>query len=236
MSFSYARVLLSAGVSMGFPSSGCQKGVEFKGVAFVMVLVVLTILAALENTLSPCPPCACPTQGNREATVTVLAVSTLMAVSVVTANPLKLNPPFSDILSWGSIAGAPCISWTQTPGIDLFSWEMQYKLKPNKPQTQKREKLTSRLLTSEPKTLLSLLFHFLPPFFPSPFPLLFSFLPPFSPSFPPFIPTSPLSPPSFRPSFPPSFFPSFRPSFRPSFPPSFPASGRVAWMLANIDQ
>ena len=31
--------------------------------------------------------------------MTVLAVSAVVAVSVVTATPLKLNPPLSDILS-----------------------------------------------------------------------------------------------------------------------------------------
>ena len=36
---------------------------------------------------------------HNEATVAVLAVSAVMAVSVMTATPLKLNPPFSVILT-----------------------------------------------------------------------------------------------------------------------------------------
>ena len=55
-------------------------------------MTVLAVLAVLENTL----PFFCwsyKTQ-EKEATVTVLAVSAGMAVSVVTATPLKLNPPF----------------------------------------------------------------------------------------------------------------------------------------------
>ena len=76
--------------------SGSRKGgVEFKGVAFMTVLAVLTVLASLESTL----PSVCLSYKiqHSEATVavfTVLAVSAVMAVSVVTATPLKLNPPF----------------------------------------------------------------------------------------------------------------------------------------------
>ena len=46
-----------------------ERGVELRGVAFMIVLAVLAVL-------------------------TVLTVSALLAVSVVTANPLELNPPF----------------------------------------------------------------------------------------------------------------------------------------------
>ena len=58
------------------------------------VLTVLTVLAVPENTL---PSCLSYKIQHDEATVavlTVLAVSAVMAVSVMTATPLKLNPPF----------------------------------------------------------------------------------------------------------------------------------------------
>ena len=60
-------------------------GLSLRGVAFVMVLAVL------ESTL----PSLCLSQiiQDKEAAVTVLAVSAVMAVSVVTATPLKLDPP-----------------------------------------------------------------------------------------------------------------------------------------------
>ena len=70
-------------------SGSPKRGVEFKGVT---VLAVLTVSAVLESTLL----LSYKIQHN-EATVavlTVLAVSAVMAVSVVTATPLKLNPPF----------------------------------------------------------------------------------------------------------------------------------------------
>ena len=59
------------------------------------VLVVLTVLAVLESTL----PSLCLSYKIQcqETIVTVLAVSAVSAVagvSVVTATPLKLNPPF----------------------------------------------------------------------------------------------------------------------------------------------
>ena len=59
------------------------------------VLAVLTVLAVRESTL----PSFClsyQTQHNEAtvAVVTVLAVSAVMAVSFMTATPLKLNPPF----------------------------------------------------------------------------------------------------------------------------------------------
>ena len=58
-------------------------------------MTVLTVLAVLESTL----PSYCFSYKIqcREAALTVLtvsAVSAVVAVSVVTATPLKLNPPF----------------------------------------------------------------------------------------------------------------------------------------------
>ena len=64
-------------------------GLSLRGVAF------MTVLAALESTL-PSFSLSYKIQ-HTEVTVavlTVLAVSAVMAVSVVTATPLKLNPPF----------------------------------------------------------------------------------------------------------------------------------------------
>ena len=58
-------------------------------------LAVLTVLAVLESTLPSC--CLSYRIQHNEATVavlTVLAVSAVVAVSVMTATPLKLNPPF----------------------------------------------------------------------------------------------------------------------------------------------
>ena len=62
---------------------------ELRGVAFMTVLAVLTVLAALDSAL-PSFCLSLKIQYN-EAVLTVLAV---MAVSVMTATPLKLNPPF----------------------------------------------------------------------------------------------------------------------------------------------
>ena len=64
-------------------------GLSLRGVAF---MTVLTVLAVLESTL----PSFCWSYKiqDKEATVTVLAVSAVVAVSVMTAPPLKLNPPF----------------------------------------------------------------------------------------------------------------------------------------------
>ena len=58
----------------------------------MMVLAVLRVLAVLESTL----PSFCLSYKiqHNEAAVAVLTVSTVMAVSVMTATPLKLNPPF----------------------------------------------------------------------------------------------------------------------------------------------
>ena len=52
----------------------------------------MTVLAVLKSTL----PSFCPSYKIQcqETTVTVLAVSAVVAVPVVTATPLKLNPPF----------------------------------------------------------------------------------------------------------------------------------------------
>ena len=71
-------------------------GLGLRGVAFMTVSAVLTVLAVLESTL----PSFCLSYKTQcqEATVTVmtvLAVSAVVAVSVVTATPLKLKPPFS---------------------------------------------------------------------------------------------------------------------------------------------
>ena len=69
-------------------------GLSLTGVAFMAVLTVLTVLAVLESTLPSF--CFSYKLQDREAAVTVLtlsAVSAVMAVSVVTATPLKLTPP-----------------------------------------------------------------------------------------------------------------------------------------------
>ena len=63
-----------------------QGGLSLRGVAF---MTVLAVLAVLESTLpSFCLPYTMQCQ---ETTMTALAV---VAVSFVTATPLKLNPPF----------------------------------------------------------------------------------------------------------------------------------------------
>ena len=59
------------------------------------VLAVLSVLAVLESTLpSVCLPYKIQHNEATVAVLTVLAVSAVMAVSVMTATPLKLNPPF----------------------------------------------------------------------------------------------------------------------------------------------
>ena len=65
---------------------------SLRGVAFMTALVVLTVLAVLESTL----PSFCLSYKihHNVAVLTVWAVSAVMAVSVMTATPLKLNPPF----------------------------------------------------------------------------------------------------------------------------------------------
>ena len=67
-------------------------GLSLRGVALLTVLAVLTVSAVLKNTL-PSFRWSYKTQ-DKEATVTVLTVLAVLAVSVVTATPLKLNPPF----------------------------------------------------------------------------------------------------------------------------------------------
>ena len=65
------------------------------------VLAVLTGLAVLESTLrSFCLSCKIQ---DEEATVTVLMVLAVMAVSVMAATLLKLNPPFSVIPDFRSV-------------------------------------------------------------------------------------------------------------------------------------
>ena len=59
------------------------------------ILAVLTVLAVLEGTLpSFCLSYKIQCQETTVTVLTVLAVSAVVAVSVVTATPLKLNPPF----------------------------------------------------------------------------------------------------------------------------------------------
>ena len=62
----------------------------------MMVLAVLTVLAVLESTLpSFCLSSKMQCQETPVMVLRVLAVSAVVAVSVVTATPLKLKPPFS---------------------------------------------------------------------------------------------------------------------------------------------
>ena len=68
-------------------------GLGLRGVAFMTVLAGLTVLAVLENTLRSF--CLSYKIQDEKAAVTVLAVSAVVSISVVTATPLKLNPPFS---------------------------------------------------------------------------------------------------------------------------------------------
>ena len=74
-------------------------GLSLRGVAFMTVFAVLTVLAVLETQWrAPCSPFAGPAKttgqrGNLDG-FEVLAVWAVMAVSVVTANPVKPNPPF----------------------------------------------------------------------------------------------------------------------------------------------
>ena len=66
--------------------SGCRL-ILLRGVAFMTVLVIL------ESSL-PSFPYPANTQ-DQEATMTVLAVLVILAVSVMVVARLKLNPPFS---------------------------------------------------------------------------------------------------------------------------------------------
>ena len=54
-------------------------------------MTVLAVLAVLESTLPSC--CLSYKIQHNEATVVVLTVSAVVAVSVMTATPLKPNPP-----------------------------------------------------------------------------------------------------------------------------------------------
>ena len=70
-------------------------GLSLRGVAFMSVLAALTVLAVLENTLpSFCFAYKIQCREVTVAVLTVLAVSAVVAVLVMTATPLKLNPPF----------------------------------------------------------------------------------------------------------------------------------------------
>ena len=58
-------------------------------------MAVLTVLAVVENALpSVCLPYKIQHNEATVAVLTVLAVLAVMTVSVMTATPLKLNPPF----------------------------------------------------------------------------------------------------------------------------------------------
>ena len=84
------------------PLSGCRKRrVELRGVAFMTVLAVWTVLAVLQGLdgfggSAGCLALLCLSYKiqDQEATVTVLAVSAVMAVSVMTAIPLNSTPLF----------------------------------------------------------------------------------------------------------------------------------------------
>ena len=66
-----------------------EKGVEFKGGSFMMVLAVLTVVAVLESILPYfCLSYKIP-RGSRDG----FGGLAVVAVSVVMATPLKLNPP-----------------------------------------------------------------------------------------------------------------------------------------------
>ena len=79
-------------------SASQKRGLSFRGVAFMTLLVVLKVLAVLESTL----PSGCLSYKiqDTEATVavlTVLAVSAVVVVSVMTAMPtLNSTPLFRD--------------------------------------------------------------------------------------------------------------------------------------------
>ena len=71
-------------------------GLGLRGVAFMTVLAVLTVL---ESTLpSFCLSYKIQYQETTVTVLTVLAVLAVVAVAEVTATPLKLNPPFFVIL------------------------------------------------------------------------------------------------------------------------------------------
>ena len=85
--------------------------------ALVMVLAVLTALAALESNLPSC--CSSCKMQDQEATMTVLAVS---AGLVMTATPLNSTPPppwareIGTICPFGFFPQFYCIFW---PNLDV---------------------------------------------------------------------------------------------------------------------
>ena len=94
-SVNYGRTKLAkhfAENSLLFCQDHGKGGLSLRGVAF---MTVLAVLAVLESTL-PSLGLSCKIQHNEAAVavLTVLAVSAVMAVSVMTATPLKLKPPF----------------------------------------------------------------------------------------------------------------------------------------------
>ena len=73
-----------------------EKGLSLRGVALMTVLAVLTVLAVPESTLpSFCLSYKLQHYEATMAVLTVLADSAVVAVLVVTATALKLNPPLS---------------------------------------------------------------------------------------------------------------------------------------------
>ena len=72
-----------------------EKGVEFKGGSLHDALAVLTVLVVVESTLpSFYLSYKIQCQETTVMVLTVLAVSAVVAVSVLTVSPLELNPPF----------------------------------------------------------------------------------------------------------------------------------------------
>ena len=81
--------------SLGFFGVTGKGALGLRGVAFMRFLAVLTFLAVLKSTLpSACLSYRIQYQETTGTVLTVFAVSAVVAVSVVTATPLKLNPPF----------------------------------------------------------------------------------------------------------------------------------------------
>ena len=92
-----------------------SKGGEFNRVAFLLVLAVLMFLAVLESTLPSFQQA--PTKGrtDKEATVTVLAVSAVVAGGFGgDGYPLKLNPPYPTSRHHQAIQSQMWSSWTST--------------------------------------------------------------------------------------------------------------------------
>ena len=91
-------------------------------------MTVLAVLAVLESTLpSFCLSYKIQRNEAAVAVLTVLAVSAVISVSVMTATPLKLNPPFSMILILNKEGKSPrqqafeCLPNPQNP------WERRQK-------------------------------------------------------------------------------------------------------------